>query len=101
MLTQFTDWLWHLIVSIFSALWDFIQDAFVALLGAVVDAVVTLVSSIPVPDWLSGGLGSSWGGLSDAILFYVTQAGMPAALLIIGGGYVFRILRKIFTLAQW
>jgi hypothetical protein len=101
MLTQFTSWLWSLIVGIVQPMWDFVQDAFIAVVDGIVSAFVALVVAIPVPNWLAGGLSQTWNGLDGGVLFFVTQAGVPAALAIIGAGYVFRLIRKFATLFQW
>lgn len=101
MLQQFTDWLWLVVVKVFTSLWDFVADAFLNILDLLVSAFAGLIASIPVPSWMSGGLGSVWGGLDGGILYIVTQCGIPAALAIVGAGYTFRFLRKAFTLFQW
>lgn len=101
MLKQFTDWLWSLVVAMFAAVWDFVQDAFVTVLDSVVGAFVYIVTLIPVPSWLSGGLGSAWGGMDGGVIWLATQCGVPAALAIVGAGYAFRMTRKFFTLFQW
>lgn len=101
MLAEFTEWLWTLVVQVFTAAWSFVQDAFIACFGLVVGAFATLVAAIPVPGWLSGGLGAVFGGLDSGVLYIVSQCGLPAALAVIGGGYAFRLARKFFTLFQW
>lgn len=101
MLKQFTDWLWSLVVAAFTAAWQFVQDAFIAAFGLVVNAFVSLIAAIPVPTFISGGLGSVWGDMDPGILYLLTAAGVPIALAIIGSGYAFRMLRKFFTLFQW
>jgi hypothetical protein len=101
MLKQFTDWLWSLVVAVFGAMWDFVQDAVVAVLDGLVGAFVYIVSIIPVPAWLSGGLGGVWSGMDGGIIWVATQCGVPQAMAIIGAGYAFRLTRKFFTLFQW
>lgn len=101
MLKQFTDWLWSLVVSIFTAVWSFVQDAFINALDLLVSAFASLVAAIPVPSWLSGGLGGPWAGMDSGVIYVLTQCGVPAALAIIGAGYAFRLARKFFTLFQW
>lgn len=101
MLKQFTDWLFALVKGVFSAAWQFIQDVLIAFFGLVVDAFVAIVSAVPVPAFLSGGLGSVWGTLDPGILYVVSACGVPAALAIIGAGYGFRLTRKFLTLFQW
>jgi hypothetical protein len=101
MLKQLTDWLWSLVVAVFGAVWDFVQDAFIAFLDAVVQAFVFLVGLIPIPSWLSSGLSAPWSGMDGGVIWIATQCGVPAALAIVGAGYLFRLTRKFFTLFQW
>jgi hypothetical protein len=101
MLKDFTDWLLKLIAKLFVAVWDFTTDIFVSILGAVLDAFTALIAMIPMPAWLTGGLGQTFGSMDSGVVYVVTQCGIPAALAILGAGYAFRILRKIFTLFQW
>lgn len=101
MLEDFTKWLLDLITKLFAAVWDFTTDIFVSILGAMLDAFVALIALLPMPAWLTGGLGSVFGSMDSGIVFVVTQCGIPAALAIVGAGYVFRLARKIFTLFQW
>ena len=101
MLADFTTWLLNLLKQAFQAAWDFLGDVVVWALDQVVGAFVFLINAIPVPSWLSGGLGSLFGGLDGGVMYVVTQCGLPAALAVIGGGYAFRLARKFFTLFQW
>lgn len=101
MLKEFTTWLVELVKKVFTAVWDFLSDLFVSILGTVLDAVVAMIASIPLPGWLSGGLGQTFGSMDPGVIYIVTACGIPAALTVIGGGYAFRMLRKIFTLFQW
>ena len=101
MLADFTAWLLALVTKLFAAVWDFLSDIFVSTLSTVVEAVTSLIASIPVPAWLSGGLSGPFGLLDPGIVYVLTGCGIPQALLIIGGGYLFRVMRKIYTLGQW
>jgi len=101
MLKQFTDWLWSLVVAVFGALWGLIQDAFIACFTLLVDGFASLVSAIPVPAFVSGGLGSLWGQLDPGMVYLLSETGVPAAFAVIGTGYAFRLARKFLTLFQW
>lgn len=101
MLKEFTEWLLGLVSKVFTALWDFIRDAAIAVFDGIVSGFVAVIGSIPVPDFVQGGLASVWGGMDSAILFYASMAGLPQALMIVGAGYSFRFLRKALTLFQW
>lgn len=101
MLKDFTTWLLQLIAKLFAAVWDFLSDVFIYVLEQVVNAFVTLITTIPMPGWLTAGLGGVFGQMDGGIIWLVSQCGVPQALAVIGGGYAFRMLRKIFTLFQW
>lgn len=101
MLSQFTEWLFGLVRSFFSALWTFVVDAFIAIVELVVNAIVALISLIPVPSFMSMGLQSFYGQLDPGILYLLSASGLPGALAVIGLGYTFRLARKVATLFQW
>lgn len=101
MLTEFTTWLFSLVVDVFDAAWTFLSDAFINIIGLVANAFATLIAAIPVPSFISGGLGQSWAGMDSGVLYVVTQCGVPEALAVIGAGYAFRLTRKFLTLFQW
>lgn len=101
MLKDFTDWLLTLVTDVFTAVWQFVQDAFIQLLDLVVTGFATLIASIPVPQFLAGGLGAVFGALDPGVLYVISQCGIAAALGVIGAGYTFRLLRKFVTLFQW
>lgn len=101
MLTEFTSWLFSLVVDAFNAAWTFISDVLINFLGLVANGFATLVSAIPVPSFISNGLGTSWAGMDSGVLYVVSQCGVPAALAVIGAGYAFRLTRKFLTLFQW
>ena len=101
MVEEITGWLWSLVVKLFGALWAFIKDIAVEVFDLLVSAFVVLIAAIPVPGWMSSGLGSFWSGMDSGVVYLVSQAGVPEALALIGGGYAFRFARKVATLFQW
>ena len=101
MLSELTEWLKALAVAVFQAAWDFLTDVFIGLFGLVVDGIMALVTAIPVPDWMSQGLGSIWSRLDPGVIWLLTACGVPAALGIIAAGFAFRLARKVLTLFQW
>lgn len=101
MLTEFTEWLLGLVRAAFAAAWSFVVDLAVAIVELVVNAIVGLVSLIPVPEFMSSGLRALFGQLDPGILYLLAASGVPAALGIIGAGYMFRLARKFATLFQW
>lgn len=101
MLEEFTTWLLGLIKEAFSALWDFMSDVFVGLIDMLLTALVALFGTIPIPAFLSEGLGSVWSGMDGGAMYLLTALGVPQGLAIIGAGYAFRLVRKVVTLFQW
>lgn len=101
MLKDFTDWLVTLVTDVFTAVWQFVQDAFIQVFDLVVSGFANLIAAIPVPQFLSNGLGSVFGMLDPGVLYVVSQCGIVAALGVIGAGYGFRLVRKFVTLFQW
>lgn len=101
MLTDFTNWLFALIGSLFTDVWAFVKDAAVNVFDLITQAVVALIAAISVPSWLSGGLTTLWGSLDGSTQWILGQLGVPAGLAILGAGFVFRLTRKLVTLGQW
>ncbi|WP_375575578.1 hypothetical protein [Paracidovorax oryzae] len=101
MLSEITEWLKALAIAVFTAAWDFVADAFISLFGLVVDGIIGLVTAIPVPDWMSQGLGVLWSRLDPGVIWLLSAVGVPAALGIIAAGFAFRLARKVLTLFQW
>lgn len=101
MLAEFTAWLSSLVVGWFTALWDFVVDAAIGLFDLLLQAVGALLAAIPLPAFLTDGLGSLWNALPPGMVWLLSQAGVPAAFAMLGTGFAFRLLRKVFTLFQW
>lgn len=100
-LEKFVAWIWDVLVAAFGALWDLLYELAVSVVGGVLDAVVALVGAIPVPDFLSGGLGGIFAGLDGAVLWGVTALGIPEGLAMLGAAVGVRLVRKFATLFQW
>lgn len=101
MFAQFTAWLGSLFKAAFEAIWTLLTDAFIWLLDAVLTAFSAIFAAIPLPEFVTGGLQSLWGQLPDGIVWALSASGLPACLAVVGTGFAFRILRKLFTLGQW
>lgn len=101
MLEQLTTWLKELVVAFLGAIWDLFTDWWIAIFELMADAFVWLMSQVPVPEFLSHGLAGMFVGLDPGIAWLLNASGLAAGLGIIGGGYVFRLGRKVFTLFQW
>lgn len=96
------DWAYGVVKSIFGALWDFLQDVVVAVADAAFSAILALLNAIPVPDFLSNySLGFVLGGLPADLGFFFQKLRLTEAVVLLGAGVGFRMLRKLFTLGQW
>lgn len=101
MLSEFTAWLWSLVVAAFGWLWDLLKDLAIEVLDLLLSAIAFLVGTVPLPDFLTSGLGTIFGGLGEPILYILSAAGFTQALAIYGAGWAFRLVRKFVTLFQW
>ena len=101
-LTQLTNWLAQLVKDIWQSLVDFLAAYLVNWVSTLCDLFATAIESIPVPDFLTtysmDGLLSQTG---PTVTWLVGEFKIGQCLAIIGAGFAFRLLRKLFTLGQW
>jgi hypothetical protein len=88
-------------IAIFKSIVEFFTDLPVLVLEAFLDAIISILNSLPVPDFLDSGLGSFLNGISSDVLYFLSMSGFDNAVAILGTGFGFRMLRKLFTLGQW
>lgn len=100
-LDDITDWLRRQIVALWEALLGLIADTFYWVVEQVMDLFASIVEAIPVPDFLSSGLGGLFAPLPPEMLYFVDLFNVPQGLAMIGAGVAFRLGRKLFTLGQW
>jgi len=102
MIAQFTAWLLNLFISVFTALWDIVTDLFVSIAEIVVLALAAAINAIPAPAFLSQySLGGLLSSMPDYVMYFVGAMKLTECFAVIGAGFAFRMLRKIFTLGQW
>lgn len=101
MLEKLTAWLVSLVVAVFDALTGFVVDVVVLLLDAVGAVLGAALGALPVPAFMSSGLGSLFAQIDPSILYFVGFLRMPECLAIFGAAYGFRFARKALTLFQW
>ncbi|WP_255992070.1 hypothetical protein [Chitinolyticbacter albus] len=94
-------WLLSLVKAVFATIFDILSDVFYWLVDKLFNLIVELWKLIPPIDFNGYSLQALMALLPDwlAYLFYIT--GFHIALAIIGGGVVFRLVRKLFTVGQW
>lgn len=100
-MTDLINWLIKAIKAIFTDVWEMISDLFVEIFDIIFLAITSLISAIPVPDFLSDGLQGLFSGLPSSLLFFINATGFDNALLVLGSGVAFRLIRKLLTLGQW
>ena len=88
-------------LEIFNAVIDFFVELPIKILDGVLDAIASIFNAIPVPDFLSNGLGVMINGIDPAVIYFLSKSGFVEALAILGVGISFRLTRKLFTLGQW
>ena len=79
----------------------FFKDLFLNVFELMLDGVVFVFLLLEPPELLTSGLDSAFNGLSNDLLYFLSQSGLAAGLAIYGSGVSFRLLRKLFTLGQW
>lgn len=90
-----------LVAELVGALFAMLSDAAVAVLELFLNGVEAVVGSLPVPSLLTGGLQGYLNGIDPAVLYFLSQSGFSAGMALVGAGFAFRMLRKLFTLGQW
>lgn len=53
------------------------------------------------PEFAAGGLQGLFNALPDSVIYFLGQSGLSEGLAILGGAYMFRLLRKLVTLGFW
>lgn len=101
-LSKATWWLSYAINVTFRAVVGFLKDLVTYVFGAVLGLVALAVSAIGVPSWISQySLGNTLGQTGAVVAFFMGSLQIPLGLTLIGGGYTFRLVRKLLTVFQW
>ena len=87
--------------AILQAIFDFFRDIGILVLELFLEGLSLLITSIPVPEFLSNGLGSYLNNVDPAILYFLGKSGLTESFALLAAGLTFRLLRKLFTLGQW
>lgn len=94
-------WLAASIGAVFSAVTGWLKDFVVWVLDALLTGIASLLVAIPVPSFMSGGLGGLFSALPAPLVYLLVETGMVAGLAVIGAGVLFNLTRKLLTLGQW
>lgn len=100
-MTELANWLLQLVKDIFTAVWTFISDAFINILELLLQGILAVLTAIPVPSFMSSGLGSAMGQISGDVWYFASHFRLGECLAILGAAVLFRLTRKALTLFQW
>lgn len=100
-MSAFADWLLALVKDIFKAAWDFLSDIFISILELFLQGFLTLITAIPVPSFVTSGLGSALSGIPSDVWYFAGHFKFAQCFAILGAAFTFRLLRKVVTLFQW
>ncbi len=91
---------WDMLKTLFNSFLDVINDVVFDVLCKFLDVALFAANLIELPI-ISGALQNAVSGLSPDISYLLTQTGFYEALVIVGGGYSFYLLRRLLTLGNW
>lgn len=94
-------WIGALFSDAIAAVLQMLTDAAISILELFLGGVLFVVGSLPVPDFLVGGMQGFLNGIDGSVLYFLSRSGFGPALALVGTGFAFRMLRKLFTLGQW
>ena len=101
-LDKLTGWFGNAIHAVVQALFGMLHDLVLWVFKALLGLFATMVSAIKPPDFISQySMGTLLGNAGPIVGFFISQLRVGEALLLIGAGYAFRLLRKVLTLFQW
>ena len=102
-LAKITEWIINLVKAVLKFIPDLIGDIFVKILDWILLPIGDLIASIPAPSFMSagGGLSALLNGFPPFAQYMIYRCNIGEALVVIGAGVSFRLLRKLFTLGQW
>ena len=93
------------LIQKFDKIWadfvNFMTDLPVTIVESILSVLASIFESIPIPSFASDGLSGIFNSLSPGVIYFLTQSGFVQAFSILGVGFGFRMLRKLFTLGQW
>lgn len=95
--TGIQDWfqeIWILVLTWFKdfSLWLFEMS---------LDVLAFMFEQLEPPELLATGLQTLFNNLPESVIYFLGQSGLSEGIAILGGAYVFRLLRKVLTLGIW
>ena len=70
-------------------------------LDLILQAVAGIIAAIPVPSFISSGLGPLLGSIPSDVWFFAGHFRLTECFAVLGLGATFRLTRKVATLFQW
>lgn len=93
----FLDWLQDVAILILT----FFKDLMLWLFEMTLDVTAFLFEQLSPPEFAAIGLQGLFNALPDSVIYFLGQSGLSEGLSILGGAYVFRLMRKLFTFGIW
>lgn len=101
-LEKISNFFKDLVIGTLLAILEVLKDILLWFVEGFLDGIAYVLGLIPAPTFLPGNwLGELIGQLPSFALYVVSNINFGTALLIIGAGFTFRMLRKVVTLFQW
>lgn len=100
-MTKFADWLFGLVIAIFTALWDFLTDIVIAIVTLFLTAVLSLIQALTPPQFATNGLQGIISAIPSDVWFFAQHFQLGNCLALFGAAFTFRMARKAVTLFQW
>lgn len=92
--------IWDMMVSALSTLADVLSDLVLWAFCGVAEGMLYVANNLAVPAYVNS-LQTVTNSLDPVVGYLMFRSGFPEALLIIGGGMSFYVLRKLVTLGNW
>lgn len=100
-MSDFSKWLLGLVKALFEPAWDFLKDFLVEAFDLVLQAVAAIIAAIPVPGFITSGLGPLLAAIPADVWFFAGHFRLGECFAVLGVGATFRLTRKVATLFQW
>lgn len=100
-MSDFSKWLLGLVKALFEPVWDFLKDFLVEAVDLVLQAVAAIIAAIPVPGFVTSGLGPLLSAIPADVWFFAGHFRLGECFAVLGVGATFRLTRKVATLFQW
>lgn len=92
-------------LDFWKGLWDdstqYLDELPVRTLKGFLEGVLEVLNTMEPPDFMGTSISDQLGPVMEFIGYFLTMAGVPAAIGMIGSAVMFRLGRKVMTLGRW